>query len=147
MIQELNPSASFSKGTRYPLHTIELRIFGNTSLATISSVLRATLNWAFLDREANRSPVLGITSVLIYKEATFTLGEPDRYGLFTPMSAGIRSIRFWGAIKDSELEPSKLETSIRTLSRLSPSPSAPAETAPRCTNSRSWRLHAKIRKM
>jgi hypothetical protein len=58
------------------------------------------------------------------------LGEPDRYGLFTPTSAGIRTVHAWGAIKDSGLETRTLETSIRTLSRLLPRNSEPEEVFP-----------------
>lgn len=118
MIQELHPGSEFVDDDVPPLHTISLRINRNTSLATISSIIRYPLDWDFLDRVAGRSRVLGITSVGIFNRAIFTLRNPDSDGMFIPISSGIRSAFVSRCTQHGAMEPQRTETCIRTLLQL-----------------------------
>jgi hypothetical protein len=114
-----------------PRHTAELRVYSDTSLATISSLLRFPLEWEFVDGQTTRNPVLGITSTYVSFPAVLSLGEPDRRGFFTPISAGIRRIVFCRREEDEGQQggqggQERRETSIRTLSQFS-SPDFPPE--------------------
>jgi hypothetical protein len=121
--QELDPVKAYPNHTVPPRYTAVLQIWRNTSLATLSSLLRYPLEWEFIDGQTTRSAVLGITSAYVSSPAAFTLGQPDNRGFFTPFSAGIRQISFWKGEEDEgeQRQQKRRETSIRTLSQLSSS--------------------------
>jgi hypothetical protein len=113
--QDLDPKMAYPNHVFPPRHTAELQIWRNISLATLSSLLRFPLDWEFVDGQTTRSPVLGVSSAYVTSSATFTPGQPDQEGFFTPVSGNIRDIWFRKCDED-EWEQEPREASIRTLS-------------------------------
>jgi hypothetical protein len=128
MVEQLSHAADLPMDENPPRYTIVLYIFRSTSLAAISSVLLYPLDWSFADGESSRSRVLGITSAVVWGSATFSIGETDRHGLFTPTSAGIRSAFVSKCTDDAAVEPQRSETAIRTLLQLLAKVDSPEDT-------------------
>jgi hypothetical protein len=120
LIQELDPVNQFLEDVKPPRYTIDLRIQQDTSLATISSILRYPLDWSLADEERTRSRVLGITRVGVSGDAAFVCGNPGHNGLFTPISAGLRGLTLSADPEDALPNPERLETSARTMLQLVP---------------------------
>lgn len=120
MVQQLAPDSQATLvEDQFPRHAISLQIFRNTSLATISSILRASLTWNFSDGQNSRNPVLGITEATVWGSATFTLEDPDSGGFFTPTSAGLRIAFVSRFTEHGPTECQGIRNSIRTLLHLS----------------------------
>jgi hypothetical protein len=116
--QDLDPKMAYPNHVVPPRYTAVLQIRRNTSLATLSSLLRFPFDWEFVDGQTTRSPVQGVSSAYVTSPATFTPGQPDHEGFFTPVSGNIRGI--WLRKRDEdEWEQERRETSIRTLSQFS----------------------------
>jgi hypothetical protein len=118
MIQNPDPSVTSALDDAGPLHTIRLQIIRDTSLATISSILRYPLNWASIDRPAYRFRALGVTSVFVSGLATFTVGEagPDR--MFTPTSTVLQSVAIAQYAPFLAPAPARLKTCVLAISQL-----------------------------
>jgi hypothetical protein len=127
--QELDPKIVYPNHAAPPRHTSELNIWRNTSLATISSLLRYPLIWKFVDGQLSRSPVLGVSSAYVNGPATLTHGQPDRHGFFTPISGNIRRIFVW-KLEGNEWEQARRESSIGALSRFSSPDVSPENITP-----------------
>jgi hypothetical protein len=123
--QVVDPKNAYPDHVFRPRQTAVLQIWRNTSLATLSSLLRFPLDWDLVDGQNTRGPVLGVTSAYVTSPATFIPGQPDHKGFFTPVSASIRDIYVWKR-DENEWEQERRETSIRTLSQFS-SPDIPPE--------------------
>lgn len=108
----------------YPGHGVlspyeaEVQIRRDTSLSTISSLVRYPLDWTFSTGQSTRRCVSRITHILVQDRATLTLGQVGRDGLSVPTSAEALYARVSSGIEYGATEIGRLRTSIRAISHL-----------------------------
>lgn len=100
--------------------TISLRVLRDTTVTTLSSILRGRFNWDSVNGRTSRGRVAGINQVYIDSQATLSQGTGSPNAFFKPRASCVDHIHLANKVEQggSDGEARRLKASIRALQTL-----------------------------